>query len=410
MTAPTRSQILYITYDGLLDPLGASQIVPYLKGITAAQGSLVILSFEKPERGTTGMTRMAEELAAFGIRWKSLRFTAGLGAPGKVWDLSRMYFWGARLAIQNGAKIVHTRGHPTAQVGFFIKRLFGAKLIFDFRGLWVDERVDKGGWDLRRPLHRLQYRHFKNTERKLLARADQVVVLTHAVVDEVIKLGASPPSKITVIPCCADFEYFPLATAQRRAKARESIGIPADALVLGYLGSVGRMYMLDRYFRLFELGAAKRRDVHALVITQDVDALRKVLGNSLPGALHSRVHVKPATRDEAPEVIAAMDVLVSFIQPSYARMAASPTKLAECFAEGIPAICNAGVGDVAEQIDQLGAGIILDPASDDDLSRAADRLGEIRAMGGLRLRNEAQQILGLEVAVARYRSVYSKLG
>jgi glycosyltransferase involved in cell wall biosynthesis len=401
--------ILYITYDGLLDPLGASQIVPYLKGITAAQGALIVLSFEKPERATTGMNRMVEELAASGIRWKPLRFTAGLGALGKLWDLSRMYFWGARLAFQHRIDVVHTRSHPTAQVGFFIKQLFGARLIFDFRGLWVDERVDKGGWDLGRPLDRLQYRYFKRREHKLLASADKVIVLTRAAVDEVIKLGAFPPSKITVIPCCADFERFPLATAQRRAQARESLGIPTDALVLGYLGSVGRMYMLDRFFRLFELAAARRGDVHALAITQHVEALKTVMAGSLPRSLHSRVYIKPATRDEVPNVIAAMDVLVSFIQPSYARLATSPTKLAECFAEGIPAICNAGVGDVAEQIDQLGAGIILDPASDDDLLGAVERLDESLAMGGLRLRNEARPVLGLELAVAQYKSVYSQL-
>ena len=104
-----------------------------------------------------------------------------------------------------------------------------------------------------------------------------------------------------------------------------------------------------------------------------------------------------------------LDILVSFIQPSYARMAASPTKLAECFAEGIPAICNAGVGNVAEQIEKLGAGVIVDPDSDSELSAVAVRLDEICSMGGLRLRNAAREVLGLEVAVASYQSVYSKL-
>jgi glycosyltransferase involved in cell wall biosynthesis len=255
----------------------------------------------------------------------------------------------------------------------------------------------------------MQYQHFKRTERALLLNSDQVVVLTQAVVSEVIKLGAAPSSKITVIPCCADFEHFPLATIQRRAQARDCAGIPNDSLVLGYLGSVGRMYMLDRFFRLFELAAVQRKDVHALIITQDVAALKKVMNSELHSGLHVRVHIKPATRNEVPNVISAMDLLVSFIQPSYARMAASPTKLAECFSVGIPVICNSGVGDVAEQIKQLQAGIIVDPTSNDDLLLAANRLNEICAMGGNRLRDEAREVLGLEVAVERYHSVYSKL-
>ena len=72
-------------------------------------------------------------------------------------------------------------------------------------------------------------------------------------------------------------------------------------------------------------------------------------------------------------------------------------------------ICNDWVGDVAMQIKQLGAGIIVDPASDADLSDVGQKLDEVFAMGGQRLRDAARPLLGLEVAEERYRFVYSKL-
>ena len=400
---------MFITYDGLLDTLGGSQILPYIKGIAATQGGMVVLSFEKPDRFVRGQQAMAADLHAYGIRWKPLRFTSGLGALGKVWDMARMYFWGAWLARKHDVGVIHARGHPTAQIGLFVKRLLGTRLIFDCRGLWVDERVDKGGWDMRHPLHRLQYRHFKRIERKLFTQADQVVVLTHKVVDEVVKLGATPASKVTVIPCCADFDHFPLSTAARKAQARDATGIPHEARVLGYLGSVGRMYMLDRFFRLFELAARQHEDCHALVVTQDVEALRQVMRRRLPAALHNRVYVKSASRAEVPGILPAIDLIVNFVQPSYARMSMSPTKLAECFAEGIPVICNDGVGDVAINIKKLGAGVVVDSVLDADLSAVVQKLDEVCAMGGQRLRDAARPLLGLEVAAERYQSVYSKL-
>ena len=401
--------VMYLTYDGLLDPLGASQILPYVKGIAQSQGRVVVLSFEKAAKAVAGQEQKAKEVKADGIEWKPIRFTAGYGAAGKVWDLLKMYFWAFLLAKKYSVQIIHARGHTSAQVGLFLKKFSGTKLIFDFRGLWVDERVDKGGWNLSHPLHRLQYSHFKKTERKLLQGADQIVVLTHAVVNEVVRIGAISPSKVTVIPCCADFDHFTLSTAKSREGARMDLHIPDDALVLGYLGSVGRMYMLDRYFRFFELAASRKKNVHALLITQDTDILKRLMIDCLPAALHSRVHIISSSRRDLPKIIPAMDVLVSFILPSYARMAASPTKLAECFATGIPAVCNAGVGDVAETIVQLGAGVIVDPASDADLGMAADRLIEISAMGGSRLRDKARVLLGLELASERYLSVYSKI-
>jgi glycosyltransferase involved in cell wall biosynthesis len=401
--------VLYITYDGLLDPLGSSQILPYLKGIAAFEGGAVVLSFEKDELHQKHGAEMATDLMHRGIEWTPLRFTAGKGVVGKIWDLLKMYVWGYRLAVKHGVCVVHTRGHPAAQIGLLIKRLTGARLIFDFRGLWVDERVDKGGWDLKLAHHRWQYRHFKRTEHKLLANTDQLVVLTEAVVPEVRRLGAAPLTRVTVIPCCADFEHFTLADRHSRVQARHELGISHNSRVLGYLGSVGRMYMLDRLFRFFELAAADSHDTHLLVVTQDAAALNQLMDECLPLSLHGRVHVHPASRKQVPYFIMAMDVLVSFIQPSYARMAASPTKLAECFATGIPVICNAGVGDVAEQVHLLGAGRVVDPNSDAELSAAVAVLDDIVKMGGARLRNAARKILGLEVAVMSYRAVYAAL-
>jgi glycosyltransferase involved in cell wall biosynthesis len=401
--------LLYITYDGLLDPLGASQILPYIKIIAQSHGRVIVLSFEKNDRISMYSEQKYTEIKDFDIEWKPLRFTRGFGFFGKLWDLVKMYFWAWWLSMRYKVYAVHARGHPAAQVGLFVKKILGTKLIFDFRGLWVDERVDKGGWDVSRFWHRKQYQYFKKVERILLRRADQIVVLTNAVLGEMNKLGGAIESKITVIPCCADFDHFFLASEISKVCVRHDAQIPDDAFVIGYLGSVGPMYMLNCYFRFIELAFAHDKSVHSLIITPDIELLKKLINEYLPVELHNRVHFRSATRNEVPAVLSAMDVMVSFITPSYARMAASPTKLAECFASGIPVICNDGVGDVSEQVAQLGAGIIVDPASDIDLLRAVDCLDEIYKMGGQRLREKSRPLLGLERAESLYKSVYCKI-
>ena len=157
-----------MTYDGLLDPLGSSQILPYVKGISKHQDEVVILSFEKSERFLYGKAGLLSDLQNYSIIWKPLQFTKGLGFIGKSWDLCRMYIMALTIAWKHNIEVVHTRGHQPALVGVFIKHITKAKFLFDFRGLWVDERVDKGGWDLNYFFHRLQYRFFKRAERKLL--------------------------------------------------------------------------------------------------------------------------------------------------------------------------------------------------------------------------------------------------
>ena len=41
------NNVLYITYDGINDPLGQSQIVPYIEGLAGRKYNFFIISFEK---------------------------------------------------------------------------------------------------------------------------------------------------------------------------------------------------------------------------------------------------------------------------------------------------------------------------------------------------------------------------
>ena len=400
--------VLYITYDGLLDPLGGSQILPYLKCVSRHPRSVHILSFEKADRLQAGRDRLLAELACLDIAWSPLVFTQGFGFLGKTWDLLRMYLIGVSIVLRFKSKVVHGRGHAASQVGFFLKRLLGCKLIFDFRGFWADERVDKGGWNVSRRFHWWQYQYYKRVEHVLLENADQIVVLTEAVISEVVRLGGSR-NRITVIPCCADFDHFSLADPARRCAAREETNLSSDALVLGYLGSVGKMYMTKQFFRLVSLASVGNDRIGVLALTPDVDRFVAEMERYLPSGLHSKVHVMSASRDDVSRLLPAMDILVSFIQPSYARMASSPTKLSESFAAGIPAICNFGVGDVATLMQVLDAGATVDAESDVALAGLVSEIDAIKAKGGVRLRLGAREKLGLEIANDRYKKVYMRL-
>lgn len=400
---------LFITYDGLLDPLGASQILPYLKAIASQEDHLHVLSFEKPERYALAATALREALAGTTIRWTPLIFTRRCGALGKVWDLVRMQLAACRIAVRIQPSVVHARSHAPAQVALLIKWLFRSRFLFDCRGLWVDERVDKGGWVLTNPGHRLQYRAYKWIEKILFSHVDHMVVLTEAVIPEVLRLGVPDRQKLTVIPCCADFRHFQLTTPQSRQLARSECNIPEASLVLGYLGSVGGMYMPERFLRLVELASVRYPSLQALALTPDEQKFRQLMQVHLPASLHNHVHVRAANRDQVARWLPAMDLLVSLIQPSYARMGSSPTKLAEAWATGIPAICNRGVGDVAALVDELDAGVVIDAGSDSDLSVAADSLAALIKKGGSRLRKAAQARLGLDVASDRYRQIYKSL-
>ena len=398
--------VLYITYDGLLDPLGGSQILPYVRGIAAHPRRVHVLSFEKPERFIAAGGELAQGLEQTGIGWTALQFTRG--RLGKVWDLGRMCVLALVLSFKHGLRIVHCRGHVPVQVGALVKLFTGARLIFDFRGLWADERVDKGSWNLSKPFDKAVYAISKCLERALLRYSDQVVVLTKAIKPHLVALGASV-DKITVIPCCADFDHFKLPSDAQRLESRVRLGLPLTGTVLGYLGSIGRMYMTELSLAAVESAIENGAASGFLCITPDIELMKGMLEERQWSARGIQAVVLQGHRDEIPGLLAAMDVLVAFFLPTPARVGTSPTKIAECFAQGLPLITNTGVGDGAALLAQVSGGLLVDLDDPAAVGDAWRHLDAILAAGGHRLRDAARPVLGLEHANAQYREVYGRL-
>lgn len=401
---------LFITYDGLLDPLGGSQILPYVRGIAAHPRPVHVLSFEKPERYEAGGVALRRQLAEAGIGWTAVPFSRRFGKLGKARDLLRMQLAALQLQLRHRFAIVHCRSYQAMQAGALLGRLTGARTIFDMRGLWVDERIDGAIWQAERKIDRLLFRHYKRIERRLLERADHIISLTGRAIPELHMLAPGLRAPLTIIPCCADFGHFVPPPVDQRRATRERLAIAPGARVIGYLGSLGTWYMLEEMLEFLKLAAVRRPDTVLLLITRDWNAECEQLVERIGGAsLRARVRIQPASRDEVPGLLGACDVLLSLIKPAYSKLASSPTKLAEAHALGLPAISNHGIGDVAEQTARLRAGLVFDLAEPDGLQRAADMLDSVIALGGSGLRERAAGELDLAIAHQRYRAVYAAL-
>lgn len=403
----TAGAALFITYDGLLDPLGGSQILPYIRGIAAHPRQVHVLSFEKPERFAAGGEALREQLASEGIGWTAVPFSTRFGKLGKARDLARMQLAALRLQMRHRFAVVHCRSYQAMQAGAMLARLTGVRTIFDMRGLWVDERIDGGIWRRERLADRLLFNHYKRIERRLLESADHIVSLTARVIPELRRIAPHARAPITIIPCCADFKHFQPTEAEQRNAVRERLGISPGARVIGYLGSLGTWYMLEEMLQFLRIAAQRRPDTILLLITRDWNAECEKLVEQVGGpSLRRRLRIQPATRDEVPGLLGACDVMLSFIKPAYSKLASSPTKLAEAHALGLPAISNCGIGDVDEQTERLKAGLVFDLADPAELERAATKLDEVIALGGPSLRSRAEKELDLEIAHKRYRAVY----
>jgi hypothetical protein len=201
--------ILYISNNGMLEPLGQSQVLAYLKCL--ADGRRIhLISFEKADdwANTTERERIAQDIATAGIIWHPLRYHKRPTALATTWDIACGITLGLWLILRHRLALVHARSYVPSVMALALKRLTGVKFLFDMRGFWTDERVDGGLW----PRTGRMFRVAKGFERRFLLAADHVVSLTRAAVIEMQRFdylqGRMPP--VTVIPTCADLTRFTL--------------------------------------------------------------------------------------------------------------------------------------------------------------------------------------------------------
>ncbi len=391
--------VLYISYDGMLEPLGQSQVLAYLKGLSYDH-VFHLISFEKPadKAQTAKFAAMQVWLSTMGIIWHPLTYHKRPTLPATLFDIAHGTIMSLRLTKKFRIRIIHARSYVPALMGTIVKALFGTKLLFDMRGLWADERVDGGLW----PKAGRLYRTVKWIEKKLLLSADHIVTLTHAsrtIIAKFPYLEAAPHAPITIIPTCADLSHF-----------RPNGSAKVVPFTLGYLGSIGTWYLFEEVLACFRLLQKKRPDARLLVVNRnEQDLVREQV--KAAGIAQDSVEILAAEHADVPAQIRRMSAGAAIIRPVYSKIASAPTKLAEYLGCGVPCLGNVGVGDMASILEDENTGVAIRAFNEDERKRAVDRLLALADDPATpeRCRSVAQKYFAVEDGIARYRAIYREL-
>lgn len=400
-TGPSR--ILYISYDGLTDPLGRSQVLPYLVGLSGLGHEITVLSCEKPERLARDAETIRRICGDAGLTWRPLPYHKSPPILSTQYDVAMLQREARRLHADKPFGIVHCRSYIAAIVGLHMKRVAGTGFVFDMRGFWPEERVDGNIWKLSNPLFRAVFNHFKRLEARFLSSADHIISLTEEG-KRILLARPDTRAPITVIPCCVDFDHFALPAAGDREAARAELGIAPATKVATYLGSIGTWYMLDEMLDFFSV--YRRREPGALLffITQDEPGPILAAG-AARGIPAEAMTIRPASREQVPRFLAAADFGLFFIKPVFSKKASSPTKMGELLAMGLPVVTNTGVGDVDEILEDVGGGVVTARFDEQAYEDAARALADLKP-DSEGIRRRALAWFDVRTGVERYDRVY----
>ena len=393
----------------MTDPLGQSQVLPYLCKVAAEGFQFTLLSFEKKERYEKSRSVIEAICKENNIRWAPAFFSKRPPVLSKIYDGWKMKRIANRLHKEQEFAFIHCRSYVAAAAGLQLLKKHKIPFLFDMRGFWVDERVDNGQWNLKNPLFKIAYRLYKKKEKKYFGKAAHIISLTEKGKEELVNAYQLPAAKITVIPCCADLDHFDFHKIDLEAQQelKNKLGIKEDDKILSYLGSLGGWYLTNEMLDFFKVLKQYVPTAKFLFITHD--SRESIVSKAEAKGIHAiDIIVEQATRQQVPLFLSLSNWSVFFIKDAYSKKASSPTKQGEIMAMGIPIVCN-DIGDTGNIVKVSDAGLVVQSFLEKDLKDAVNQLVRLNFSDKEKLRKAAFDFYDLNNGAQNYSGVYNNI-
>ena len=403
--------ILFLSYDGLTDPLGQSQIIPYLAGLTQFGYRFTIISCDKPNRYEKYNQQIKEILKPYPIKWVSIPYHKNPPVLSSIYDVIVMKQKVSALHARDKFDMVHTRAGTPALVGLWMKKKYGVKFLNDLRDFFADSRLDSGSWKSNNPVYRKVYQYFKGKEEEAIEKNDGIVCLTQAA-EKIIRQWPQfkPGLPLQVIPCSVDMDLFNPGSIDPNTKKTfaRGLGIREKDIIFSYLGSIGGWYLTHEILQCCKILSDAIPTAKFLFISPHGHETIVEKAKQL-GLAEEKLILKQADRSEVPLLLSLSSYSLFFIKPCYSKQASSPTKHGEIMAMGIPLITNSGVGDVAEIVQQYQSGMVLNHLTEEAYINLAEALLNKTSFNSQAIRAGAMEYFNLKTAIDKYHLLYEAI-
>ena len=317
---------LYVSYDGLLDPLGRSQVLPYVFGLVDAGYSFTILSFEKTDHSLIEINQLKLELHSRGINWVYLPFVYG-----RFHSLYR-FLIGAykvnRLINNNSYKFLHLRGFFPGLI--FYLSMGKIPYIYDIRAFAGQFMYKKKIINKKSLLNKI----FQYIEKVLILKSSGLVVLDESG-EDYLKCFFKTRVPLKVITTSTNIEKFYLDTRKYSNNKDNSIRFV-------FLGGARYPYLPERAFSLVkclishgyecDLQFINERDHKCIELAREKEAFPS-----------DKFSIFSLTSEEIQKRLPMYDCGLVFINGGIWINMCSPTKIGEYLSSGLHVLGLKGI-------------------------------------------------------------------
>ncbi len=323
-------RVLYICYDGILNDLGQTQVLPYIFGLNKNGYKFIIFSFERSDRKKEEFSAQEKILKDKDIKWYHLPFY-----PGKSHRLLRLIFGILKLHFifkKNQIKLVHLRSINSGTI-LLLSRI-KCKYIYDIRS-FAGQLEDYG---LIRKSSRLG-RLFSFFEKILINNASGIVVLDKSG-SSYIKNNFSLNTPYKIIPTATEIKKYKIIDFKKHSNKK--------TIKFVLLGGADFPYLPKKALEFAKFLLSNNINCSLDIINQ---RHHKVIAEVIKETDFPRDKVKvfPLKPNQVFQTLPKYDCGLVFIETGKWIKMSSPTKIGEYLAAGLHIVGLEGI----EVLDRL---------------------------------------------------------
>ena len=389
---PKKIRALYITFNGIADPLGRAQVLPYLESLSKKGIKFYLISLEKDLKKSKEEERLLKDLD---ISWYKLKYFGG-NFLFMAFNIFQCFLLSLYVVISKRIKTVHCRAYPSLFSVLLLKKLFSFKLIFDMRGFWPEglveiKRIKRGS---------ISYKILKFLEKKSIQSSDYVITLTPEAKETIERIYKKGELKVVWMPTCVDKDRF---------GDRRPVFIK-NKFVMVYSGSLWSYYDTPATVDFFLALKDKISNAHFLILANNgMEELRLLLEER--GIKKDDYTILSVGSENVAEYLLGSDLAISFIRDLSFSKGSFPTKLSEYLICGLPVVANTQSSFIKDLINYNKVGVIVEKFDKNSYEEALEKISRLLKDKDIKNRciKTADKYLEKNVCINKYVDIYGEM-
>ncbi|MBD8084617.1 glycosyltransferase family protein [Chryseobacterium caseinilyticum] len=386
-----KTKIAYISYNGMNEALGSSQVLTYLYKLSS-EYQYHLISLEKPEdfSDKEKMDNLMQSLYKKDIHWHPILYKTD--KLGKLMNFFYLLAKTSKITKRENIKFAHCRSYFPAFVAYLLKLTY----LFDTRGFAFDESADVGSFNRQGFVFKL----LKIVEKAIYRNAAGINKLSfegrRTILENELFDKGDQIKNISVIPTCVDLDRFKFIHRNYQSPVK-----------IGYVGTAVGWYDFEKTLEVIKKIGEQIPYHFTIFNSGQHDYINEKLKQfHIPA---EKVNLEKVSFQEMPERLAEFEIALFYIHPFFSKRASAATKLGELLATGIPVITNSGVGDHDFYINNNDIGKIID-FNDLEKYNFKEIFENLRSeKTSQKCREIAERYFSVEKGVDDYKNIYRQI-